>query len=206
MIQSERLVLGALETNCYVAWTPGGRGIVIDPADEPARILALVRERGVTVTAVVLTHAHFDHLLGAEVVCRATGAPLYVGAADALSLTDPARNLSGLFSPACPVTLPGARPLAEAETVALGEESLTVLETPGHSPGSLCLYVPGMLFSGDTLFRGSVGRLDLPGGDAAAMTASLERLKALPEDTRVYPGHGPATTLGWEIRQNPYLR
>ena len=201
-----RLVLGELETNCYVVWAENGDAMIIDPADEAEKILSVVEKEHLSVKAVVLTHVHFDHLLAAEAVCAATGAPLYVGAGDEDALTDPERNLSGWFQPGHPVTLSGATLLRERDAITLGDEQLTVLETPGHTPGCICLRCDNTLYSGDTLFRNSIGRLDFPGGDIAAMQRSLERLLRLPLEMTVYSGHGPATTIGTELKYNPYLK
>lgn len=201
----KRLVLGALETNCYLVWSDTGEGIVIDPADEPEKILLALQQEKVSVTAVVLTHVHFDHLLAAEDVCAATGAPLYVGAGDEDALSNPQRNLSGWFGLGQEVVLKGATLLNEGDTISFGNETLTVLETPGHTPGCICLHSTEVLFSGDTLFQNSIGRLDFPGGDERAMVRSLQRLLDLPESTKVYSGHGPATTIGNEKKYNPFL-
>ena len=201
-----RLILGELETNCYVVWDDAKRCTVIDPADDADTILALVDEQGLTVERVVLTHAHFDHMLAAEVVCCQTKAPLLVGRADLAALSDPIRNLSGWFTPNQALTIDGGKPLQEGDTLTVGSLSFTVLETPGHTPGCICLLGEGVLFSGDTLFRNSIGRLDFPGGNEEDMLLSLKRLMALPADTKVYSGHGPATTIGCEIQRNPFLQ
>ena len=168
--------------------------------------MALVQEQGLTVERVVLTHAHFDHLLAAEEVCRHTDAPLCVGQGDLAGLSDPVCNLSGLFTPNHLVILEGGEALKEGDVLAVGALSFAVLETPGHTPGCICLLGEGVLFSGDTLFRNSIGRLDFPGGNEEHMLASLNRLIALPADTKVYSGHGPATTIGCEIQRNPFLQ
>ncbi len=201
------LNLGELDTNCYVVWEDPNRALVIDPADAPGTILSVLENKGLTLQAVVLTHAHFDHMLAAEAVCRATGAPLWVGADDAPALSDPGRNLSSWLSADKAITLTAQRTLREGDTVSLGAEiTLTVWETPGHTPGCICLVGEKTVFSGDTLFCGSIGRTDFPGGDVPAMMVSLGRLMILPEDTVVYSGHGPATTIGREKATNPFLR
>ena len=205
-MNQKRLVLGNLDTNCYLVWADNGEGIVIDPADNAEELLNAIQEANITVTAVVLTHAHFDHMLAAEELCKATGAPLYVGKGDQAALSDPVRNLSQWVSPDSPIILNSDKTLSEGDTIAFGDEKLTVLETPGHTPGCICLYSDGVLFSGDTLFRNSIGRLDFPGGNPEAMLQSLQRLISLPGDTAVYSGHGPATTIECEIMRNPYLR
>ena len=205
-MQIRQLVLGELETNCYIVWDASGQALVIDPADKADAIMAFLQQEKLTPTAVVLTHAHFDHMLAAETLCRSTGAPLYVGRGDAGAMVDPVRNLSGLFSPQHPVCISHFSSLCEEDTLSVGELTFTVLETPGHTPGCICLRCGDVLFSGDTLFKDSIGRLDFPGGDATAMLASLERLMRLDGDTKVYPGHGSSTSIEREIRLNPYLQ
>lgn len=200
------LCLGELDTNCYILWDENRVAMVIDPADEAEKILSVVHTEQLTVSAVVLTHAHFDHLLAAEEVCAATGAPLYIGQYDEAVLSDPIRNLSGVFQMCPSVCLVADRTLAEGDVLTVGELSFTVMETPGHTPGCICLMGDGVLFSGDTLFRDSIGRVDFPGGDTPAMLASLRRLTTLPSDLVVYSGHGPATTIGREVKYNPYLQ
>ena len=204
MVQT--LCLGALGTNCYVVWDEQREALIVDPADEAEKILSMVAKEQLAVKAIVLTHAHFDHMLAAAEVCGVTGAPLCVGAGDTDATSDPIRNLSGLFSPSNPVAVAYDRVLREGERLAVGDMSFTVLETPGHTPGCLCLLIDDILFSGDTLFYGSIGRFDFPGGDARAMQSSLARLMDLPPDTTVYAGHGPATTIGREKHYNPYIR
>ena len=200
------LCLGELDTNCYIVWDDNCVAMVIDPADEAEKILSVIQSEGLSVAAVVLTHVHFDHLLAAEEVCAATGAPLCIGRGDEDALLDPIRNLSGVFQLCAPVRLNADKLLSHGDVLTIGRLSLTVLETPGHTPGSICLMGEGVLFSGDTLFYDSIGRVDFPGGDVPAMLESLRRLMALPEDLRVYSGHGPETTIGREVAYNPYLQ
>ena len=199
------LSLGALDTNCYIVWDDQRIGMVIDPADGAEKILAFIEEENLTIAAVVLTHAHFDHLLAAQDVCAATSAPLYVGKRDEEALADPVRNLSGVFQMCPPIRLRADKTLSEGDTVQVGELSFSVLETPGHTPGCVCLMGENVLFSGDTLFRDSIGRVDFPGGDIPAMLTSLRRLTMLPAETVVYSGHGPVTTMAREVKKNPYL-
>lgn len=206
MMQVHRLVLGALDTNCYVVSDEGGAALVVDPADDANAIVDYLQSRNLVVHAVVLTHAHFDHMLAAETISHVLAVPLYVGRGDAAAMTDPLRNLSGLFGMSHPVAVTDFSLLQEGESLSVGRMTFTVMETPGHTPGCICLLGNGLLFAGDTLFRGSIGRLDFPGGDELAMLGSLQRLKKLPAETTVYPGHGPDTTIGCERDHNPYLR
>lgn len=200
------LCLGALDTNCYVVWDERRMAMVIDPADEANAILSLIEAENLTVTAVVLSHVHFDHMLAAEQVCVATGAPLYVGKGDKDALSDPIRNLSAVFQMCQPVRLEADVYLSDGDVLTVGELSFTVMETPGHTPGCICLRGDGVLFAGDTLFYDSIGRVDFPGSDESAMLNSLRRLAQLPADLQVFSGHGPATTIGREVSRNPYLQ
>jgi glyoxylase-like metal-dependent hydrolase (beta-lactamase superfamily II) len=200
----QRLVLGELDTNAWLVDDgDGGPLIVIDPAGDAAELLAAIAER--PVAAVVLTHGHFDHLGAAEAVVHLTSAPLMVHAADADAITTAVGTGAAMFgyTHAAPEA---DRLLADGDVVEAGGVSLIVIHTPGHTPGSISLLASeaGELFSGDTLFAGSIGRTDFPGGDHAAMIRSLARLATLPAETRVHPGHGPDTTIGREERVNPF--
>jgi hydroxyacylglutathione hydrolase len=200
----ERLTLGELETNCWlVSAGPSEPLIVIDPAAEPDVLLAAIRGRAVAV--VVLTHGHFDHLGAVSAVCAATGAPLLVHADDASVITSAEANGGAAFG--FDAVAPRAdRVLRDGDIVEAGALRLEVIHTPGHTPGSICLFTEGpagaLLFSGDTLFAGSIGRADFAGGDPRAMRASIARLAALPSNTAVFPGHGPGTTIERESRVN----
>lgn len=199
----ERLVLGALDTNCFlVSDGNGGPLIVVDPAGDDAELLVAIGTR--PVEAVVLTHGHFDHLGAVRSVMTATGALLLVHKADARAITSAEGSGGAMFG--FDYTAPAAdRTLVDGDVVQVGGLRLAVIHTPGHTPGSICLFGDGHLMSGDTLFAGSVGRTDFPGGDARAMRSSIGRLADLPDETRVYCGHGPDTTIGRERRVNPFF-
>jgi glyoxylase-like metal-dependent hydrolase (beta-lactamase superfamily II) len=197
-----RLVLGPLETNCFlVDDAAGGDVLVIDPAAELGEITSQLA--GATVAAIVLTHGHGDHLAAAEELRAETGALLVMHSADVEAAADPSANLSVFVGAPVSVATP-ERVLAGGDEVAAGGLRLRVIHTPGHTPGGICLLGGGHLFSGDTLFAGSVGRTDLPGGDGRVLARSLSALAALPDDTVVHPGHGPDTTIGAERRRNPF--
>ena len=200
------VVVGPLLENCYlVAGVDGGDAIVIDPGDEPERILNAARGWGLTPRLVVNTHGHMDHI-GGNAAIVSSGAELAIHGEDAAMLTDPAKNLSAFLPPSI-VSPAATRLIEEGEEIAIGAVRLRVIHTPGHTPGGVCLDAGGVLFSGDTLFDGSVGRVDLPGGSwEALMRAITDRLLPLGDGVRVLPGHGPETTVGEERRSNPFVR
>ena len=189
------LPLGSYQTNCYLCWDETTLGCaVIDPGYDTERILRALRAQTLVPKAILLTHGHFDHVGAVRPLFEALRAPVYLSEKE-LSL--PAQLTAGpLFY---------TDEYGEGDTVAVDGLTFRVLETPGHTGGSVCLLCGGLLFSGDTLFAGSCGRTDL-GGSWEDMAASLARLAALPGDYTVLPGHGPATTLSEERRYNPYMR
>ncbi len=207
-----RLPVGPLDTNCWIVEDGrGGPAVVIDPGGDSGVILAELAGR--PVSAIVLTHAHFDHVGAAAAVKESTGAQLLVHAEDADRLTSDAAQGTGgaLFGYSGVVAPPADRVLHDADVIEAGGLRLTVLHTPGHTRGGISLLAeddsggPPHLFSGDTLFAGSVGRTDFPGGDARELAGSIARhLSPLPPATIVHPGHGPDTTIGREARVNPF--
>lgn len=184
---------GQLQTNCYVVWAEGSTTCaVIDPGDEAERILRTIEGRGLTVEAILLTHGHFDHVGAVKDICKATGCKVYM-------------NIKELALPENLTAGPLQYTDHYAGTVTAGGLTFTVLETPGHSEGSVCLVCGNVIFSGDTLFAGTCGRTDLPTGSWNTILTSLKTLACLPGDYTVYPGHGPATTMKDERAYNPYM-
>lgn len=198
------VTVGALAVNCYIVYDETKQAAVVDPGDEAERLLAELTRLGLTVKAILLTHAHFDHIGAAERLAAETGAPLYIHEAEQAALTDASRNLSAYFGEALCVR-GDVRTLRDGDEVTVGTMTCRTLHTPGHTVGGASFLIGNTLFSGDTLFCESIGRLDFPGGSSAAMRRSLERLMTLPADTAVYPGHGEPTTVGHEQQYNPYM-
>lgn len=183
--------------NELIGCTETGEGALVDPAFEVDRLLKAAREHDLRIITVLLTHTHHDHVDGVEAVTRATGARVYVGQDEvaAAQRAAPAAAITGLVG---------------GERLILGRLSIEALPTPGHTVAGISYLVEGNVMTGDTLFVGGCGRSDFPGGDAPTLWQSLQRLAALPEETRVYPGHDygatPTSTIGWECTTNPYLR
>jgi len=204
------LVVGNLATNCYVVGDPETKkGIIIDPGGHAERIMDAVERENLEIVAIVDTHGHFDHVLDNEAVKQATGAPIAIHPADAPMLTDPKKGFGvfAMFFGGLRGGPPADVLLNEGDEVRFGNQVLKVVHTPGHSQGSISLVGDGVVFSGDALFQGSIGRTDFPGGDYQQLIDSIRtRILTLPDDTVVYSGHGPATTVGDEKRHNPFVR
>lgn len=203
----EHLVVGPLQSNCFIVGNEtSGEAVVIDPGGDGDMIMAAVRRRQWKVVAVLNTHAHFDHTGANEFVVRETGAPLMVPRGDAghLSQAHLAANIYGLSSDQSPQA---DRILDEGDVIPLGAEEILVLSTPGHTAGGASFLTAAGVFTGDALFAGSIGRTDLPGGDYETLISSIrEKILSLPDDTPVYPGHGPETTIGREKTENLYFQ
>jgi len=210
----EVLVVGALQCNCSILGDEETReAIVIDPGDEVERILAVLKKHTLKAKYILNTHAHFDHVGNCRELKEATGAEIWLHKAD-LPIYESAPRQAAMFA------MYGVKPIRmtavdqfmrDADGVQVGKIAARVIHTPGHTPGSLSLHVPrsnsDVLFAGDTLFNGSIGRTDLPGGDFHQILKSIkDRLFAFDDDTEVWPGHGPKTTIGWERRTNPFLQ
>ena len=189
------LVLGQLQTNCYLVADDRGNAAVIDPADKPEQILQQAMQLGLQIRAILLTHGQFDHVGAVRAVAEAARCPVWMHEDD--------EDLPAEWANGKPWFTDD---YDDEDTVRVGDLSFIVYHTPGHTPGSVCLKCGTALFTGDTLFAGSCGRIDLPGGDYAKMMRSLKRIAAFEGDLAILPGHGPASTLLQERRSNPYLR
>lgn len=200
------LVVGPLSVNCYiVACADTHSAMVIDPGGNAHEIIREAERLGVTVESVVCTHGHFDHALAVAEVVRLTGARLLIHALDAPMLSDPSASLATWLGSAMPAVTPTLL-LQGGECLAVGNASLRVVHTPGHTPGSISLRGDAAAFVGDMIFRQGIGRTDLPGGDFKVLLASINAILTLPDETALYPGHGDETTVGEEKRFNPYLQ
>ena len=196
MLQQLTMPLGAYQTNCYILWADtSDRCVVIDPGYEPETILSKLRTLGKRLEAILLTHCHFDHVGAVKELAMATDCKVYLCPED---LSMPLQFTGGQLS--------YTDTYGDHAQLQLAGLEIGVLHTPGHTPGSVCLWVEDSLFAGDTLFQESCGRTDLPGGDWSQIRRSLQRLRELPEQLRVYPGHGPDTTIAHEKQWNPYMR
>ena len=203
----KELAVGPIMANCFIVGCERTKSaVVIDPGDEANKILLSLAESNLTVKYILNTHGHFDHVGGNKQMKDATGADILIHAGDSamleqLSVASMAFGLSVENSP------PADRTIDEGDQITFGDITLNVLHTPGHSPGGISFYTDQIAFVGDSLFAGSIGRTDFPGGDYNTLISSIKtKLFPLGDDVRVYTGHGPATTIGQEKRMNPFLQ
>jgi hydroxyacylglutathione hydrolase len=202
----EILELGPFFVNCYIIGDPTSKeGLIIDPSWDPERIVSHVDKIGLDIKKIVITHGHADHIGALDEIRKTFGAPVFIGEKDASMLTNPASNLSGLAGEEIITDKPEGF-LKEGDKITVGRFSFDVLETPGHSPGSISIHGHGVVFTGDAIFLGSIGRTDFPGCSLDILIGSIRnKLLTLPDDTIIYPGHGPDTTIGQERQFNPFL-
>lgn len=205
-LRVKAIPVGSLETNAYLVWC-NNDALVFDPGSEPERLLRELAQTGATAHAILLTHTHFDHIGACASLKTALGVPLYVHEAERDWLTNPEQNLSALFGEAVKAPVPD-RTFAHREQLRFGNLRVETRHTPGHSPGGTTFWFPdhGVALTGDAIFLGGIGRTDLPGSSQERLLRALaEQILSLPEETRLFPGHGPPTTVRWEKRTNPFL-
>lgn len=202
-----KITLGSCQTNCYFVYQEGSKKVLFfDPADRGDMLYQKLSDAGFTVEAILLTHGHFDHIWGVERLKELTGAKVYAFEAEEALCMDAGMNISAAAGRAC--TIKPDELLKDGQEVTVGEFTFRAIATPGHTAGSGCFYFEEdkMLISGDTLFQESVGRTDFPTGSMSTLVRSIkEKLMVLPEEVKVYPGHGESTTIGHEKAYNPFL-
>jgi len=204
MLKIDTLPVGSYQTNCYILRDISSHSCaIIDPGNESEKILQTVQNLGLQVNAILLTHGHFDHVGAVEEIVRATGCKLWMSESDWSQFPNPTISF---FYPLANCDFTEVSFCEDGEVIHAGGLEFSVLTTPGHTYGSVCFLCEDALFSGDTLFAGSCGRTDLPGGDWNVIRESLARLKELGGDYTVYPGHGESTTLAQERMYNPYMQ
>ena len=205
-MQIETLAVSPFETNCYLVWSEKDKnGVIIDPGDEDERILDRIEKLGIAAGAILLTHGHADHIAAVKPIKEKLKIPIYIGRGDEAMLESPSANVSTYFG--IEITCPPAdHVIGDKDIIRFGSLTFSVFATPGHSPGGVCFFAEKYIFCGDTLFNGSIGRTDLPGGNFQQLIDSIDRnILTLPDDIICYPGHGPATTIGQERKNNPFL-
>ncbi len=201
----EVMPVGAIGANCYLVYDEDKKAILIDCGAESERIIRRIDTLNLSVSYILLTHAHYDHIGAVDKVREHTGACVVVSEKDAAMMQNPKLNLSYYHDKT--ITATYDKTVKNGDKIVGGQMEFSVIATPGHTPGGVCYYTPGSLFSGDTLFHTSVGRTDFPGGSYDDLIDGIvKRLMPLPEDTTVYPGHGEASTIGYEKAYNPYVR
>ena len=204
MLQIDCLTLGDYQVNCYIVRPEDSRRcVVIDPGYEEQRILQFLQAHDLTLDAILLTHGHFDHVGAVKALLMETDCKLFMNENDWKMKRNP---LTSWMYPLAGLDFDRLQLCSEGDEINAAEITFTVLETPGHTGGSVCYRCEDVLFTGDTLFDGSCGRTDLPGGDTKTIGVSLQRLKNIEENLRIFPGHGSSSTLDDQRRYNPYLR
>ncbi|MEA5091349.1 Hydroxyacylglutathione hydrolase GloC [bioreactor metagenome] len=199
--------VGMIGTNCYIAVNEEtNAGVVVDPGGDSDKILNVIKKHDIKIEAIFITHGHSDHIMGLDEVRKATGAKVYISKADEPMLKDADRNLSMFIGQN--KTFAGAdENFTDGQELVVAGIKFKILATPGHTPGGVCILADNVVFCGDTVFAESIGRTDLPGGSYEDIIKSIkEKILPLADNVQLLPGHGPATTVGWERRRNPFLQ
>jgi glyoxylase-like metal-dependent hydrolase (beta-lactamase superfamily II) len=208
MINIRNAIIGMCATNTYFVWDDvTGEGVIIDPAGDSQRIISRADSYGFKVVGILLTHGHFDHVLALDDIRDKYSVKAYIGVDEADVLANPMLNLTGSFMGE-PIAYKADELLSDGEEILLGGMKIKAIKVPGHTPGGMCYYFQdyAVVFSGDTLFAGSIGRSDFPGGSGFALIQGIQKsLYVLPDETKVYPGHGDDTTIEYEKVHNPFV-
>ena len=202
----QHLVTGAMAVNTYILYHSNeGEALIVDPGGSEDQIVEAIKEKGLKPLGILLTHGHADHIAGVEKLRNMLSIPVWIHAGDAAMLGNPQLNLSALINEPLEVS-PAQRLLSDGDVICIDDQLLTVRHTPGHTPGGICLVGTNLVLTGDTLFAGSIGRTDFPGGDTETLIGGIhQHLLSLDDSCRVFPGHGPLTFIGKERQQNPFL-
>jgi hydroxyacylglutathione hydrolase len=205
-MQIETIVVGPFEENCYLVYDKGDKtGVIIDPGAEEEKIIGLIKKKDFAPQAILLTHGHGDHIAAVKPLIEKFAIPLYLGRGDEIMLESASANALAMFG--FQISCPAPDHLvSDQDLVTAGKFVFSVFATPGHTPGGVCYFIGKYLFCGDTLFSGSIGRTDLPGGNYEELIYSIDKnILTLPDDIICLPGHGPQTTVGKERKGNPFL-
>lgn len=199
--------VGSIGTNCYLVINEEKKsGVIIDPGGDGDMILDKIRQKGLNIEAIFLTHGHSDHIMAVDEIRTATGAKVYISQEDAEMLIKASSNLSLYMGASCEFKAADEF-FEDGETLTVAGLKFKVIATPGHTMGGVCLICEDIVFCGDTVFSESIGRTDLPGGSYSQILQSIKnKILVLPDEMKLLPGHGPATTIGWERRRNPFLQ
>lgn len=201
----ETIIVSPFEVNCYLVSGNDQVCAIIDPGDEDEKIIEIIEKKHLKPGAILLTHGHADHIAAVKPIKEKYNLSLYIGTGDELMLESPSANVSAMFG--FQISCPAAdHIMADKDVIKVGELNYNVIATPGHTEGGVCFFVGNRLICGDTLFKGSVGRTDLPGGNYQQLIDSIDKkILTFPNETICYPGHGPITSVGEERRNNPFL-
>ncbi|MFB0527332.1 MAG: MBL fold metallo-hydrolase [bacterium] len=197
--------VGPMEANCYILYNPDKReGLIIDPGAEGSRLIKFIRQENISINYIVNTHGHPDHIGANRKIKEYTNAPILIHQYDAPLLTK-SNSILPLIFPIESSSPPADTFIKDGDLIECGEMKLKVLHTPGHTPGGISLLLDDSIFTGDTLFSGSIGRFDLPGGSEEVLLKSIKKILSLGENLIIYPGHGPSTTVSQELHSNPFI-